>query len=381
MIAGDPPSAWESGWAFLLYASLVFVASMAALGLLKRSLQREHELKSEQQRRRWAEALHHLIQSVSMLRDERAIAEQLIDTLTNFIHYERALFYVEHELDLTLIASRGVPADQQEPLRHWPANHETTVARLRQTRQSELLGPEDAASLAVGGVAGHCLAIPALSGDGGFRLLLVWKPGEAIPRQQVDIAAAMTKQVSVALDNARLIKELENLATTDGLTRLYNRRHFMDRAETEFDRSRRYKRDMSVLLLDADHFKNINDSHGHEMGDRVLRILANACRQNLRQLDEIGRYGGEEFVMLLPETSVALAVETAERLRAAIEQLHIPSASGDIRLTASIGIATASEGTESVAALINDADRALYNAKRGGRNRVVAAAACNKKLA
>jgi diguanylate cyclase (GGDEF)-like protein len=240
-----------------------------------------------------------------------------------------------------------------------------------------ILAPEEAATLAGGsGRPGkmHVLAVPILSGSGSFRLLLAGRPLRPMDQQQMEIAAAMAKQVSVALDNAQLIKDLENLATTDGLTRLYNRRHFMERAESEFVRSHRYKRELSVFLLDADHFKDINDNHGHETGDRVLRILAETCRQSLRQLDVLGRYGGEEFVVLLPETSSSLAQEAAERLRKQIEELRLPASAGDIRITVSIGVATAGETTESVAALINQADRALYEAKRGGRNRVAAAA-------
>ncbi|HEV2331665.1 MAG TPA: GGDEF domain-containing protein, partial [Gammaproteobacteria bacterium] len=103
------------------------------------------------------------------------------------------------------------------------------------------------------------------------------------------------------------------------------------------------------------------------------RILAGTCRASLRQLDVIGRYGGEEFVVLLPETSAALAHEAAERLREAVEKLRIPGQPEDIRITVSIGAATAGPATESVAALINEADRALYAAKRGGRNRVASA--------
>jgi diguanylate cyclase (GGDEF)-like protein len=189
------------------------------------------------------------------------------------------------------------------------------------------------------------------------------------------VATAMAKQVNMALDNAQLIQELEGLATTDGLTKLYNRRYFMERAESEFERSHRYRRDLSVFLIDADHFKAINDTHGHDAGDRALRFLAAACRAGLRQLDVLGRYGGEELVVLLPEASAAVAYETAERLRQSIEQIQIPLSEGEVRLTVSIGVATAGPDTETVAALINQADRALYEAKRNGRNRVVAAGA------
>ena len=368
------PPAYRTGWAWLLYVTSAFVALMVGMGLYKRILEREHRLDDEQRRRRWAEALHDLIHRVSSQRDERAIAEHLIDTLTNFVEYEQALFYAEHAGKLQLLASRGISAGEQAYLEHWPQQQPRIVARLRQAPKAQSLSPEEAATLAGGGKPGrhHYLAVPIQSSS-GFRLLLVGRPNRPLNGQQMEVASAMAKQVSMALDNAQLIQDLEDLATTDGLTRLYNRRHFMERAESEFLRSQRYRRELSVFLIDADHFKAINDSQGHEAGDHVLRALAATCREGLRQLDVIGRYGGEELVVLLPETSAAVAQETAERLRRSVEQLRIPGAAGDIQLTVSIGVATAGPHTESVAALINQADRALYEAKRGGRNRVAAA--------
>ncbi len=369
------PPPWRSWWAWLLYAAGSFVALMFGLGLYKRNITREHSLEYEQLRRRWAESLHHLVQSVTGLRDERVIAEELLETLMHFVPYEQALFYQGREGALRLIAARGLDAGGQDFLEHWPARNPRIVARLKLAIKPLTLTPEDAASLAAhpGRPAQHFLAVPVNAGSGTFRLLLVGRPFKSIDAQQMEIAGLMAKQVSVALDNAALIDELENLATTDSLTRLYNRRYFMERAEAEFERSLRYKRELSVFLMDADHFKAINDGHGHETGDKALRLLGMACRQSLRHLDIVGRYGGEEFVVLLPETSAALAHEAAERLRRAVAELQVPSESGDVRMTVSIGVATADASTESVAALINAADRALYEAKRSGRNRVAAA--------
>ena len=369
------PPAWRSEWALLLYAASSFVLVMMGMGLYKRSIKREHQLQDEQQRRHWAESLHNLIHSVTAQRDERSIGEQLIDSLTNFITYERAMFYVEREGSLRLVASRGIGVSEQEYLEHWPKHQPKLVAQLKQATRAQVLSPEDAATLAGGtrGARQHYLAVPLRSGNGAFRLLLVGRPNKPLDSQQIEVAAAMAKQVSVALDNAKLIQDLEDLATTDGLTRLYNRRHFMELADSELLRSRRYRRQLSLLLIDADHFKSINDEHGHDVGDRALRLLADTCRQGLRQLDVVGRYGGEELVVLLPEASSEVALETAERLRRSIESLRIPTLEGDIQLTVSIGIATVGPHTDSVAALINDADRALYDAKRAGRNRVMTA--------
>lgn len=366
------PPPWRTWWAYTLYAALLFVLVVISLKLFARSIRREQALVSEHQKRMWAETLHNLIHSVMMLRDERAIAEQLIDVLVNVSEYERALFYMETGDGFHLLAVRGVEENELERLQQWPERNAHILLALRQAKTPRLLSVSEAASLdGSGETHRNYLAVPLSSGTSGFRLLLAARVQPAIEQQSVDIAAAMAKQVSVALDNAQLIHELENLATTDSLTHLYNRRHFLERAAAEFERSQRYQRPLSVFLLDADYFKAINDSHGHETGDQVLRVLSGVCRENLRQLDVIGRYGGEEFVVFLPETSIAKAMEVAERLRAGVENISVESPSGKVRITVSVGVATATSQTDSIAALINEADRALYEAKRAGRNRVM----------
>lgn len=371
------PPPWRSGWAYVLYAVVALLLLLTGLRLYRNSLARRHALATEQQKRQWAETLHHLIQSVSGLRAARPIGEQLVDSLAHFIGDARAWFYVEQDGALQLVAAHGVRENARQSLAQWPVKQPGAIARLRGARDPLLLSVQETAALHAdpADTRRHiCLAVPAAGRDGEFRLLLVEREGEEFEPQTVNLCAAMTKQVGVALDNARLIRELENLATTDGLTRLANRRYFMERAESEFVRNRRYHRDLSLLLLDADNFKAVNDTHGHESGDRVLRALAGVCRENLRQLDMAARYGGEEFIVLLPETSAETALQVAERLRQAVEKLVVPLEGVSGHITISIGVATASAATASLAALISDADRALYQAKRLGRNRVVAAA-------
>jgi diguanylate cyclase (GGDEF)-like protein len=366
------PPPWRSWWAWVLYAIGGVLAFLLSSSFYARTIRRRQAYVDERNRRRWAEALHQLIQSVTALEDENAIAACLLDTMYNFIAYDRALFYIEREQGLTLVGSRG--GDAVEHLYHerWPASRPEIVQSLRRNPAPRLLTPEEAATLEPPARSPrHYLAVPLPSGNNAFRLLLVGRAAKTIEVQGVDIAAAMAKQVSVALDKARLIKDLENLATTDGLTRLYNRRTFLQRAESEFERSRRYVRPLSVLMLDVDHFKTVNDTRGHEAGDRVLRVLADTCKKTLRQQDVTGRYGGEEFVAFLPETPAELARDVAERLRISVESLAVASPQGEIRVTVSIGVATAVQATESVAALINAADLALYEAKQKGRNRVV----------
>jgi diguanylate cyclase (GGDEF)-like protein/PAS domain S-box-containing protein len=187
-----------------------------------------------------------------------------------------------------------------------------------------------------------------------------------------ELALAFSAQVGLAIQNAKLFNETQRLATSDPLTGLVNRRHFFTLMEREFERSRRYKHELSIIMLDIDHFKRINDTYGHPAGDQVLRTLARICTQAVRNLDIVGRYGGEEFVILLPETPANRALTVAERLRTTIETTPFTLPSGDIHITVSLGVHTLNSNDGDVDNLVFNADAALYAAKAAGRNRVCA---------
>ena len=167
--------------------------------------------------------------------------------------------------------------------------------------------------------------------------------------------------------------ELRRLASVDELTGIANRRWFSAMAGRELERCRRFNHPLALLMIDIDHFKQVNDTHGHAIGDEVLRAFTRVLESNLRSLDLLGRLGGEEFAVVLPEADQAAAEQTAERLRSAVEAMAIPLADGShIRLTASVGIAMPAESaTEPLDGMLARADTALYTAKHGGRNRVV----------
>lgn len=167
--------------------------------------------------------------------------------------------------------------------------------------------------------------------------------------------------------------QLREMATTDSLTGLANRRHFMQTAEQELHRTERYERPISMLMIDADHFKRVNDTYGHDVGDTVLAALANMMRQSARKQDFVARLGGEEFAVLLPETPQDKAMEMAERLRAKIEASHIETSAGTLRITVSIGVATYRKEDGGINRLLKRADDGLYEAKQSGRNRICCA--------
>ncbi|HEX8483097.1 MAG TPA: diguanylate cyclase [Allosphingosinicella sp.] len=173
---------------------------------------------------------------------------------------------------------------------------------------------------------------------------------------------------------AEATAELQRIATTDALTGLWNRRHLLERMEAEIGRSRRGGRPLCVAFLDVDHFKRVNDEHGHPAGDEVLRVLAGLIRDSLRSSDVVGRMGGEEFAILMPETDRARAKLVCERLREKVATRPVRLPSGvELTMTLSTGIALLAGG-EASDRLISRADSALYGAKAEGRNRVKLAA-------
>jgi len=199
-----------------------------------------------------------------------------------------------------------------------------------------------------------------------------------LPRnpQQFEVASrhlvhGLLPHLAVVLDNARLNQKLQELSSHDGLTRLLNHRAVHDRLREELSRSIRFDRPLSVILCDLDHFKRVNDTWGHLAGDAVLRAVATSFRTTLRTSDVIGRYGGEEFLVVLGDSDLEAARQVAERLRSAVAQRRIPLPAGDdLTITASFGVASRHEvpAPAQADALVSLADNRLYQAKATGRN-------------
>jgi two-component system, cell cycle response regulator len=172
-------------------------------------------------------------------------------------------------------------------------------------------------------------------------------------------------------ERVQLYQEVQRLANLDGLTGCFNRRHFMEKATIEIQRAMRYTHPISFLMMDIDHFKNFNDQYGHQIGDQLLCHLVDLCQKQIRNEDFLGRYGGEEFVILMPETASKGALIASERLRAEIEKMKINTADGKLSITVSMGLATLKRGfdnTHTLDTLVKSADKALYAAKAAGRN-------------
>jgi diguanylate cyclase (GGDEF)-like protein len=193
------------------------------------------------------------------------------------------------------------------------------------------------------------------------------------PKERQELLSVLGSFATMSIDNARLHQRTQELACTDGLTGLYNHRQFKKMFADELTRARRYQKPLSIILCDVDNFKAFNDSYGHPNGDIVLQEMAGLLREVLRGCDTIFRYGGEEFVALLPETAIDDALRAAERIRS-----HVATASptflGQITgcqgVTVSVGVAAFPDDGDSTAELLKTVDDLMYAAKRTGKNQV-----------
>jgi diguanylate cyclase (GGDEF)-like protein len=218
------------------------------------------------------------------------------------------------------------------------------------------------------------LAVPLHSREHHVGLLVLGSPPpNAFHDDDLRIAAALAEQGMVAYDNAQLFTRAEHLATTDALTALHNRRHFFTLGQATYRAAEQQHQPLTAIMLDIDHFKIVNDTHGHGAGDDVIHEVAARLTAAIRGHDLLGRYGGEEFALLLPDTTTGPAAQLAERLRHSIAATPIPTRVGPIPVTISLGTAQHHQHDTTLETLLGRADHALYEAKQAGRNRVALA--------
>jgi diguanylate cyclase (GGDEF)-like protein len=282
----------------------------------------------------------------------------------------------ENTRELVLAGHAGLVGDRIAPRRippdddlSWSAreNVPIVVPDTAQRSQHTLSKFDPAAGAAV------CVAIRSMKVPIGL-LVLTTDRAHSFPPVRVRLLEALADRAGYPIQKLRLQQDLRGLAETDSLTELHNVRAFRRRFEDEMRRSIRYGRPLSLIMVDLDDFKQINDRFGHPAGDRVLKGLAAILRESVRETDFPARYGGEEFVVLCPETPAPAAAVVAERIRSAVADIEMELARGDLRrFTCSVGVATFPEHAASAEDLLQAADSALYDAKRAGKNRVLSA--------
>lgn len=196
---------------------------------------------------------------------------------------------------------------------------------------------------------------------------IYWTDGRLV---RLEIAIDISERKHMEQELRQAVQRAERLASTDELTGLNNRRAIFELGAQVFKQAKRSGRPISIIMFDVDRFKQINDKYGHDIGDKTLRALAACVQPLLRAGDIVGRLGGEEFAVILPETDLAAASTVAERLRTAIAAMRLPTAIPAIQCTCSFGVATSTDGVLGLEALLRHADKALLRAKRAGRNRI-----------
>ncbi len=300
-----------------------------------------------------------LVETIEQARTDALSAERFVAELMEAVPIP--LFY--WNLDGTLRRAN----------RHYAAVYGHTTGSIVGKRPEDILPPhvakflrEQNAKLIEGGDSQTYEGDVEVPGRGRRRFVVHRALMRDLEDRPVGIAGAMLDLT----EEYSLRQELERLASTDPMTGLYNRRVFMERLEERATQFERYGTPVSLVILDVDHFKSVNDTYGHDFGDTVLVGLARLLRDKVRQgIDLVARFGGEEFVLLLPETQGPAAARMAERLRAAFAEFAFDHASGPKRFSASFGIAELTRG-EDVTGLLKRADDALYRSKHEGRNRV-----------
>ncbi len=188
--------------------------------------------------------------------------------------------------------------------------------------------------------------------------------------QDQDKYHILAQQFILGIKRAILYQRVQELAITDGLTGVFTRRHYLGRLEEELSYAKKFNQHFSFLMIDIDHFKRYNDTYGHLVGDAILREISRVIKDNLRQIDLIGRYGGEEFSIILTQTDKGGAKFVAERIRQAVENKLIKVYDEDLKATVSIGVAVFPDDAKEMQDLIEKSDEALYKAKESGRNRI-----------
>src|SRR3954452_8558694 len=252
-------------------------------------------------------------------------------------------------------------------------------------RAGDLSGLEDAVRAAEAGVlAGtgdeanvgdaHAISQPLHGANGTgavLGLVSVARTGRPFSPGEREVFGYLAAQAAVSIENVGLHERVERQAVTDELTGLFNHRRFQEAIESEAERARRFDQEMGLVMLDIDNFKQVNDTYGHQQGDRVLAEVAHVLRERTREIDAPARYGGEELAVVLPQTDMEGAYNLAERVRTGIEELTLPlpDGSGTMKVTASLGVAALPTTAHDARELLAKADAALYQAKRAGKNR------------
>jgi diguanylate cyclase (GGDEF)-like protein/PAS domain S-box-containing protein len=322
-----------------------------------------------------AETLRQAASVVTSALDLQHVLERILTELNKVVYYDSASVFFVEEDHLRIVALRGFPDPDQFLNQVFPLDDPLLQEVEKSGGPLIILDAEVDPRFENWGEAEEIhgwLGVPLFIHGVciGFLTLDNHQVG-AYDTDTAKLALVFANQAAIAIENARLFEQVQRLAVTDPLTNLHNRRYFFDIAHREMERARRYQSPLSLIMIDIDRFKEVNDTHGHLIGDMVLRQIADRLRGQLREIDVLCRYGGEEFVVLLPDTDLNAAYQVAERLRQAIVRTPIQAEDRHVQVTTSLGVAYMDGECHQIDDLIRYADQALYLAKSAGRNQSI----------
>ena len=337
-------------------------------------------VEAEREARYRAETLQEVASVLNSVLEPQQLLDLVLEELEKLVPYDSASVMLVREGILRVVAARGFPEGTHPLQVAFPAAEDPFFQEVLGTRQPVILkdAHNDPRFRRLGGVeyVRGWICAPLLIQDQVIGLLTVDnRVPAAYDERHARVVQTFAHHVAIAVENARLHAEVRRQAITDGLTGLYNHRHFYELLEKELTRSRRYRRSCSLIMLDLDDFKSYNDRYGHLAGDDLLRELAGLIRRVIRQSDLAARYGGEEFALILPETNGGQALALAQRLVKTVRdhEFQVAKKPETGHLTISIGVATYPTHARDVEGLVHAADLALLQAKAEGKDRVCVA--------
>jgi|GEM_PF-1636894 len=332
---------------------------------------------AEREQRRLAQALHETGRAIQSSLDIEVVLDQILIQIATVIPYNAANLILIENGKMRVVRQQGFQ-DNQNKLDD-QTDHEfdisrfTTLVRMTESRRPMIVPdtdkhPDWVKTESTSGVMSWAGA-PILEGNHviGF-LSLNNYTANYYNQDHADILSAFASQASIALTHARLHKKIQEMAITDPLTEILNRRGLQRWGQYEIDRAKRFDSPLSAIYFDLDKFKIVNDTYGHDTGDEVLKQVVSCCLSVIRSIDIFSRVGGEEFLIILPETSLPIAIQVAERIRLTVKGYSFKNDSHHINMTLSLGVVELNEEIDTLSDLMKAADQYMYQSKQSGRN-------------
>ncbi len=334
---------------------------------------------AEREQRRLAQALQYTGRAIQSSLDLEVVLDQILSQISTVIPYHSANLILIENGNAIVVRQKGYSEDQDKPDNHktvapFDVTRFNTLEKMTETKKPIIIPDTDIDPYWVKTETTDRVlswaGAPILDGNKVIGFLSLNNHTRNFYRpKQAETLSAFASQAAIALVHARLHKEIQEMAITDPLTNIFNRRGLERWGQYEIERAKRFSSSLSAIYFDLDHFKEINDTYGHDAGDTVLQQVVSCSQSVVRKIDIFSRIGGEEFLIILPETSLPIAVQVAERLRKSVAECEITANSHLIHITISIGIVELTDEISDLPDLINAADKFMYKSKQTGRNR------------